>query len=157
MIGGSEEAIAVAVKYQRTRMLRETPYMRQGPVRGVSARTRRLLVVYMVLALMIAFLVSESMIERALEFSGRPVIRGEGVIVEKGVVESSSGVTRHRLEIRLGLGGADGVDASVEVGDSEWEGFGEGDRIGVLYQLGRSGTKARILQTGTLALPSSIQ
>lgn len=147
----------MAVKFQRTRLLRETPYIRQGPVRGVSARTRRILVVYIVLVMMIALLVSGSLIERTVEFSGRPVIRGEGVIVRKALLETSSGATLHQFDIRLALEGADELDASAEVSNSDWERLGKGDRIGVLYQLGRSGTRARIVETGTFALPPSIQ
>lgn len=157
MIRGREEMIAVTVKYHRNQLARETPYDRLGPIRGVSVRTRRLLVIYIVVALMVSFLVSGRFMEGALEFNGRPVIRGEGVIVGKTVADLSSGKTVHRLDIRIALVDGDGLEASAAVGESEWAGFETGDRIGLMYQLGRSGRRARILQTGTLALGSPIQ
>jgi len=153
------EAVSVAVKYVRgdeggpSRMAEEP----MGPVRRLNRLEpkKRLLIIYLGLMGFAMLLVLTKIVSTPTQFAGRPMERGEGVILKKEVRgEAEPG---YFFEIEVSLPDAGSVVAYGRTDAETFEGLEEGDRIGVLYQTNRRGTELRIRETGLVALPPPIR
>ena len=147
----------MSIKFQRSAVARKTPYTRQGTIQGIGPRARRALVIYILLAMMAAFLVSGAFLDKVYEFRGQPVFRAEATIVDKLIAEKSQGEVLYSFELGLTLAGVGEASAVVQVPQEDWERLSKGERIGVLYKRGRNSSRIQIVETGTLALPAPIQ
>ena len=128
-----------------------------GPVRRLTRLDpkKRLVVIYLGLMGFAMLLVLTRMLSTPTQFGGRPVERGEGVIVEKEVHGEGESVYFFLIKVLVGEG-----DPLVAYGRTDGETFDrieKGDRIGVLYQTNRKKTEIRICETGLVALPPTIQ
>ena len=128
-----------------------------GPLRRLSRLDpkKRLMVIYLGLMGLAMLLVLTRIFSTPTQFGGRPVERGEGVIVKKEARGEDEPAYFFLIEVVLPDGE---TQASYGRTDAEtFERLEEGDRIGVLYQTNRRKTQIRIVETGMVALPPPIQ
>ncbi|HNR31909.1 MAG TPA: hypothetical protein PKI11_13550 [Candidatus Hydrogenedentes bacterium] len=92
----------------------------------------------------------------SFRFLGQPVVRGDGIIVDKTTTETG-GVVRFHLHIEAGTGEGGRLPGVAAVDGDQWERLAVGDRVTLLYQVNRQGTAVRIRQVGQVALPVPMQ
>ena len=149
----------MAVKYVRgdesgTSGMLEEP---MGPLRRLTRLDpkKRLVIIYLGLMGFAMLLVLTRMVSTPTQFGGRPVERGEGVIVEKEV--HGEGESAYFFLIEVSLPDGETLVAYGRTDAETFERLEEGDRIGVLYQTNRKKTQIRVRETGLVALPPPIQ
>ena len=148
----------VATKYVRQRMVgvrrREPP---TGFLLGLSrlGPKRRLIVIYAGLGCFAMLLLIYHYCAGAGQFEGKPLLRGEGLIVDKRLGGAAGDV--HILIVKvvldMGLGPADFFRTDAET----WNRLAVGDRVAVIYQTNRDGTRARVREVGRVALNESVR
>jgi len=88
-------------------------------------------------------------------FDNQPVLRGEGIIYDKLVDENNE--PRYLLQVGVSLDNGHVALDYVPTDPETWRRLAKGDRIGVLYQRGRTGDSIRIREAGLVALPPANQ
>lgn len=149
----------MAVKYGRggdtgsSGMLEEP----MGPLRRLTRLDpkKRLIIIYLGLMGLAMLLLLTHMFSTPTQFGGRPVERGEGVIVKKEA--RGEGEPAYFFLIKVLLAEGDPLVAYGRTDAETFERLEEGDRIGVLYQTNRKKTQIRIRETGLVALPPPVQ
>jgi len=149
----------VAVKYVRGGDT-GSPGMLEEPMGPVGRLSRldpkkRLVIIYLGLTGLAMLLLLTHMFSTPTQFGGRPVERGEGVIVGKEA--RGEGVPAYFFAIKVLLPEGDPLVAYGHTDAETFERLEKGDRIGVLYQTNRRKSEIRIREIGLVALPPPIQ
>jgi len=89
-------------------------------------------------------------------FDNQPELRGEGIIYDK-LIDSDDNEPRYLLQVGVSLDNGHVAIDYVRTEPETWHSLAKGDRIGVLYQRGRTGDSIRIREAGLVALPPANQ
>ena len=150
----------MATKYTRESKLggvRGRVAAQPGPLRvfGRMPPRQRLTVIYAGLGCFAVLLLLYHSLAGPSQFAGRPIEKGEGVVVEKRI-ESTAEPT-YTLVVKVKLDDDFAPPEPVNTDAETWTQLAEGDRVAVIYQINRAQTRVRLREVGRIALQEPIR
>ncbi len=112
---------------------------------------KRLLIIYLGLFGAVLLIVMSGRLHGPASLSGRPVQQGEGIILEK--IETGGVPPAYAFRIEVSADKGKRPVSEIAVNKDTYDRFAVGNRIGLLYQINRLGTLARIIEIGLVVLP----
>jgi len=152
----------MATKYKIGSGVRHAREERETPFKAVPVRLRlspkqRLFITYLGILVASMLILTATSVGRLMQFHQRPVLRGEGLVIGKELLEEPDGRKAYLLRVEVPLEKGRAASDLAAIDEAHWRAFVPGDRVAVFYQISLNGARIRIRECGLVALPAPIR